>query len=225
LIDDETKKKRRLGVRGDRTFCVCEASALFDESPISHTHHKMFSADQLYSDVSKVKSHKRARSIQLDTLKLLEEKRAKYQQSILKLAGVARLAEHQYDQLLMSSQCPLCGSGCCSKEAYSTMKNISGLCDTSTKKYLDKYHSCSRHIQKIVSGEKGEHLNERSSEWCSFEYKKGQIASMREQKARTIVSGSCDLCGTMINDVSAFLQRTDAQLRSLENELHLHRAN
>lgn len=172
-------------------------------------------------------SHKRNRSITLDNIKTLHEKRTRCEQGILKLSGAARQAEDQFRQVITGGACTLCQATHTSVSvAEERMRRTLSLCETSVNMYMTRHSDTIGELALLTGKSQTESCQDKmhSDEWCSYEFKKGKIATLREQKAQSLTNQECVVCGSGVVNFSDFLRSVDRQICALEAELHVHQA-
>jgi hypothetical protein len=170
--------------------------------------------------------HKRSRSVTLDTVKALQEKRSKCERSILKLTGASKLAEDQFKQVLGGGRCTLCLCEVTSDMAgvEDRMRHTLALCHGSRERYMEHHRECMAELEALTGSNQIARSNMHTDEWCSFEYKNGKIATLREQKAHSLRCRACVVCGSNIGNLADFLSAVDRQITQQESVLHIHKA-
>merc|ERR1712194_437425 len=103
------------------------------------------------------------------------------------------------------------------------MKSTVLACNSSRNKYIEKQREVLAELSELMTFiSKDGSVNFHSGEWCSFEFKKGKIATLREQKAQSLRNQKCVACGSRIQNFSSMLSSIDRQIINVESELHVH---
>ncbi|CAK9073326.1 Uncharacterized protein SCF082_LOCUS35924 [Durusdinium trenchii] len=107
------------------------------------------------------------------------------------------------------------------------MQTTFRVCETSVDKYVQKQRACIQELAVLRGTPAALTAKENchSDEWCSFEFKRGKIATLREQKSQTLKTLNCAVCGEHVSNCADFLSSVDRQICALENDLHIHAAN
>lgn len=188
--------------------------------------------------------HKRSRSLTTD-IKTLCDKRSRFERSILKLSGAARLAESQFAAVIEGAECSLCGNGTTPQTslpssqtsepqgpqgseratAMERMRRTFDICESSVELYLSKHRACINELSMLTGMSEAESCKARmhSDEWCSSEFKRGKLATLREQKTQSLRNRECVVCGCHLDNFAQFLSKVDRQVTRLESELHAHK--
>jgi len=158
----------------------------------------------------------------------LQDKRTRLEQGILKLSGAARLAEEQYQRVIDGQDCCLCKRSEHAPEAAGIaaerLQRTLDMCEKSVSKYMSKHRSCILELAMLTGKSQLESTRDKmhTNEWCSFEFKKGKVATLREQKVQSLKAQSCVVCGAKLSNLATFLSSVDRQVCALESELHVH---
>ncbi|GBG24293.1 Hypothetical Protein FCC1311_005112 [Hondaea fermentalgiana] len=172
-------------------------------------------------------AHKRRRSLTLE-VRTLQDKRTRCEQGILKLSGAARLAEEQYQKVIDGHACSLCKRADhapeAAKLAEGRLERTLDMCEKTVSNYLSKHRSCITELAMLTGKSQLESTRDKmhTDEWCSFEFKKGKVATLREQKVQSLKAQSCVVCGSKLTNLAHFLSSVDRQVCALESELHVH---
>jgi hypothetical protein len=169
--------------------------------------------------------HKRSRSVTLDAVKALQEKRSKCERNILKLTGASKLAEDQFKQVLGGGRCSLCLFEVAAylPGAEDRMRRTLALCHGARERYMEQHRDCMAELEVLTGSNQVARSSMHTDEWCSFEYKNGKIATLREQKAHSLRCRACVVCGSNIDNLADFLSAVDRQIMQKESVLHIHK--